>query len=120
MTRVKGFGDDPVAVSVPWGTSEPGPAGSPCWEIYNWLCTASVGGRGKLAGRLVGEPVSPLDDRGRAGLCRVYTGYLTLRKESGLVQVETVEPEQGMQKGWQGANEPDSEGSRRACSEQDL
>ncbi len=98
MTRVEGLGVDPVAVSVPRGFS-PAPAGSPCWKIYNWLCTASVGGRGELAARLVVEPMNPLDDRGRAGRCRVYTVYPTLRGGSGPAQVETVKPERGMQKG---------------------
>ncbi len=95
----------------------PAPAGSPCWDIYNWLCTASVGGRGELAGRLVGEPMNPLEGE-RAGVG--FTLYPTLRRGSRPAQVETVEPEQGIQKGWQGANEPDAEGSRRTGSEQDC
>ena len=33
--------------------------------------------------------------------------------------VETVEPERGMQRGWQDANEPDAEGGSRAGSERD-
>ncbi len=66
MTRVEGLGVDPVADSVPRG-SEPAPAGSQCWEIYNWLCTSSVGGRGELVGRLVDEPMNPLEVE-RAGV----------------------------------------------------
>ncbi len=66
MTRVEGLGVDPVADSDPRSRVS-APAGSPCWEIYNWLCTASVGGRGELAGRLVGELMNPLEGE-RAGV----------------------------------------------------
>ncbi len=79
MTRVEGFGVDPVADS---DSSSQGrvlaPAGSPCWEIHYWLCTASVGGRGELAGRPVGEPMNPLE--GERASVRVYTVYPTLRR----------------------------------------
>jgi hypothetical protein len=77
MTRVEGLYIDPVADSFPRGRV-PASAGSPCWEIHNWLCSASVGGRGELAGRLVGEPMNPLE--GELAGVRVYTVYPTLRR----------------------------------------
>jgi hypothetical protein len=61
--------------------------------------------------------MNPLESE-RAGVGD-YTVYPTLRRCCGPAQVETVEPERGMQRGWQGANKPDAEGGSWAGSERD-
>ncbi len=77
MSRVDGLVVDPVPDSSSLGRV-PAPAGSLCWEIHYWQCTASVYRKERAVGRPVGEPMTPLEgERVDVG---VYTVYPTLRR----------------------------------------